>query len=39
MAQLCANPPKPEKLRIHKPLGNAADLARHLILRGEAVPA
>ena len=39
MAQLEPTPGKPEKLRIHKPLGNAADLARHLILWGKAVPA
>jgi hypothetical protein len=30
---------KLEKIRIHKPLGNAADLARHLILSVLAVPA
>ncbi len=28
-----------EKGRIHKPLGNSADLARHLILGVLAVPA
>jgi len=28
-----------EKLRIHKPLENSTDLARHLILSGLAVPA
>jgi hypothetical protein len=28
-----------EKVRVHNPLGNAADLARHLILSVPAVPA
>jgi hypothetical protein len=32
-------PRKGENVRIHKPLGNAAVLARHLILWGQAVPA
>jgi hypothetical protein len=31
--------PKLENTRIHKPLGNTADLARHLILWDLAVPA
>ena len=39
MAQVGPIPTKPEKVRIHKPLGNAADLARHLILSVSAVPA
>jgi len=39
MAQDRATPAKGEKGRIHKLLGNDADLARHLILRVLAVPA
>jgi hypothetical protein len=39
MAQPVLQCAKAEKLRIHKPLGNADDLARHLILWGLAVPA
>jgi hypothetical protein len=39
MAQVEAFAVKAEKGRIHKPLGNSADLARHLILWGMAVPA
>ncbi len=39
MAQVGPFPAKGEKGRIHKPLGNAGDLARHLILRVLAVPA
>jgi len=39
MAQPAAVPAKREKGRIHKPLGNKADLARHLILWVPAVPA
>jgi hypothetical protein len=32
-------PAKPEKVRVHNPLGNAQHLARHLILWVVAVPA
>jgi hypothetical protein len=32
-------PAKGEKARVHNSLGNAADLARHLILGSLAVPA
>jgi hypothetical protein len=39
MAQVAPNPPEREKTRVHKPLGNARDLARHLILWVLAVPA
>jgi hypothetical protein len=39
MAQIGPDPIKPEKVRVHNPLGNAADLARHLILWVLAVPA
>jgi len=39
MAQDRATPAKGENSRIHNPLGNASDLARHLILRVLAVPA
>jgi len=39
IAQVGFPPAKGEKVRIHKPLENSADLARHLILRGKAVPA
>lgn len=39
MAQVGFPPAKGEKVRIHKPLGNSADLARHLILWVMAVPA
>jgi len=39
MAHVGSNPAKPQKTRVHKPLGNLADLARHLILWCPAVPA
>jgi len=39
MAQAGFPPANGKKARIHKPLGNSADLARHLILQGKAVPA
>ena len=39
MAQGEAFPAEGEKVRIHKLLGIAADLARHLILWVSAVPA
>src|ERR1700733_12127595 len=38
MAQLGSIPIKLEKVRIHNPLGNAADLARHLILSDRLCP-
>ena len=39
IAQVGATPAKTEKVRVHSPLGNMADLARHLILWALAVPA
>src|ERR1700676_424110 len=39
IAQVGATPAKAEKVRVHSPLGNMADLARHLILWALAVPA
>ena len=39
MAQFRADLTSPEKLRVHSPLGDRADLARHLILPVLAVPA
>ncbi len=39
MAQFGLEPQNPEKVRVHNPLGNAPDLARHLILWVVAVPA
>ena len=39
MAQVGAIPAKPEKARVHSPLGDLTDLARHLILWVSAVPA
>jgi hypothetical protein len=39
MAQVGPIPIKPKKVRVHSPLGNTADLARHLILWALAVPA
>jgi hypothetical protein len=39
MAQVRAIRAKREKARIHSPLGNPADLARHLILGVPAVTA
>ncbi len=39
MAQVGPIPAKPEKARVHSPLGNLTDLARHLILGVLAVPA
>ncbi len=39
IAQVQPIPAKPEKVRVHNPLGNTTDLARHLILWVLAVPA
>jgi hypothetical protein len=39
ITQVRPNSANPEKVRVHNPLGNTADLARHLILWGLAVPA
>jgi len=39
MARFPCGPTKPENARVRGPLGDTADLARHLILLAPAVPA
>ena len=39
ITQVRPNSANPEKVRVHNPLGNTTDLARHLILSALAVPA